>query len=412
MWRRLTGRGRGPSDADTSGTNDRSAAYKEATSSLEELSKALSSGTLASGKEGHLLHCTSSILAVPCGESRDLLLESLKMVLQDTLLLDVESNADWLDKEMSLLQTCFDCKELQGALLGTLKALQRDSRLDDQRALVVAGQAEESNPSLKLARLASGLQACNASEERIQGLLKERRLALHQSEMLLAEPQRAAQHRVEEAKAKSLELEERSGSLGPSEGGSMNEEAVALETEVNRLTERKKELRAQLETVSRQHDDAIARQKAHMSQVDCWRLDKEKVKHTAVMSKLEVEQAIKAASQQKVSCGTFVETLNKILALSSSTEMESLAESCTRDIGQCAELILAATSARLSAAQRRAQKVREEHQRAQKTLDLLAVKGTSDELPTKKELAKELSVLQDAWAAHTTLGCDLKQRAE
>lgn len=274
--------------------------------------------------------------------------------------------------------------------------------------------------------LAAVLQEAGALREagrRCQELLRSRRFALHQAEMLLSGPCREAESRAEQAAAEQTRQREELESLGRRAGaelvGSLENESDKLESEVNRLNERKRQIKAELDELSRQHDDAIGRQRAHMSQVDGWRADKEQVKETTLKSKEETLFEVDNANRERARCAAFLDSLSLVgeglrdCASDSFQEGEANMVRGEEDVRESASGVVLAAEARLATAMQAALKVHEDHTRAKSTLELLEVEARQSDLPTRHELVRTLEMLRDAWAARVTLGSvDFKRRAE
>lgn len=192
--------------------------------------------------------------------------------------------------------------------------------------------------------------------------------------------------------------------------------AVELETHVYELDQRKREVKLELERLSRQHEEIIARQKAHMSQVDCWRLDKEGVKAFAMKSR---ERAISTTSAVQAEHSICESLLENVRGAQSSFQQEqephgqSVLDYNAQNIMNSAELLVSAADDWLSAALSVADSARTEHDRAKSTIQLLELQLGTNELPSMTALTQSLETLSDAWAARVTLGnVDLTRRAE
>lgn len=432
MWQRLT-KGRagyaGPSDArdkglqETTNMLDRLEAGLEARSQGQELS-ADSKPTGAEFCDSALFNCVRCISAIPQGPDRDALIERLRGLLDRILLVGTTARSNWSEKALAALGGCFDCDVLQNAVSQAFASLERDAELERQHAMIRGSERIDKNDNSDraaaalLARLAAGVQVLSTLDQHCIEVNSARRRALGESARLLQEQHRDLQCLANHAVLRFTELQQKTESTGScldGFAGAMDQEAAALEHEVHRLEELKKNIRASLDSTSMRHDDALARQKAHMTQVDCWRLDKDKVNKTAKQSRQETTQACESAQQQQESCRAFAHDLKQVqFCPATENEAHSVMQNCTQNIRESANFILSATEERLRKAQKRATEVREEHHRAKQTLELLDVKGTTGhELPTMKELSQALAMLRDAWAARATLGCvNLKQRAE
>mmetsp|Transcript_81855 Transcript_81855/g.222151 ORF Transcript_81855/g.222151 Transcript_81855/m.222151 type:complete len:367 (+) Transcript_81855:1-1101(+) len=259
---------------------------------------------------------------------------------------------------------------------------------------------------------------------RCEELMQIRRAALQKAEALLPLARQEAEVRAQTANAERTRLSEELEAIGRRAGtelvsDGLGEESIRLEDEVNGLQERKKDLKAELERLGRQHDDAIARQKAHMTQVDCWRMDKEKVKETTVKSKEDTLQEGQAAAREQARGSRVLESLQGVqsnlqeASSRSLSEAEAAAQHTDENVLSSAVRGVAATEDRLTSALAAAREVLTEHRRAKSTLELLDVQAPTTDLPTLGELAKALGTLHDAWAARVTLGSvDLTRRAE
>lgn len=432
MWQRLT-KGRAGYAGSSNAGDERSQEATKMLDRLEAAVEACSQGQelTAIGKpacaelwDNALFDCVRSILAIPQGPDRERLIERLRGLLDRILLKGATAKGDWSQKALSALSGCFDCDILQNSISQAFASLERDAKLDRQHAILHDSEQIDENDNsggaaaTRLARLAAGVQVLSTLDQHCIEANSTRRHALGESARLLQEQHRDLQCLAHDAVLRFTELQQKTESTGPcldGFAGTMDQEAAALEHEVHRLEQLKKQLRASLDSTSMQHDDALARQKAHMTQVDCWRLDKDKVNKTAKLSKQETTQACESAQEQQESCRAFAHDLKELQFFpATENEAHSLMQGCTQNIRDSANLILSATEERLRKAQKRATDVREEHRRAKETLELLDVKGTTgQELPTMKKLSQELATLRDAWAARTTLGCvDLKQRSE
>eukprot|EP00930_Biecheleria_cincta_P102945 TRINITY_DN94808_c0_g1_i1.p1 TRINITY_DN94808_c0_g1~~TRINITY_DN94808_c0_g1_i1.p1 ORF type:complete len:517 (+),score=102.56 TRINITY_DN94808_c0_g1_i1:72-1622(+) len=432
MWQRLTKGRAGSAGASESGDKR----LQEATNMLDRLETGLevrsrgqertasSEVACAQLHDYTLFHCVRCILAIPKGSDRDKLIERLRGLLDRILLEGSTAKGDWSERALSALSCCSECDVLQNAVSQAFASLERDAEFDRQKAIIHGPEqidkddGSDGAATALLARLAAGVQVLSTLDQHCIETNSTRRRALEESASLLAEKHEDLQSLANDAMLRYTELQQKAEAAGscPDEyAAAMDQEGGALEREVNRLEELKKQLRASLDSTSMRHDDALARQKAHMTQVDCWRLDKDKVNKTAKQSRQETLQACEAAQHQEESCNTFVSNLKEVQHFSATeNETDCFMQTCTQNIQESATLIHSATEERLRKAKERAIKILDEHRRAKETLELLEVKDTAGhELPTMKALSQALATLQDAWASRTTLGCvDLKQRAE
>lgn len=461
MWRRLVQRGRSGREQPSSDApvDEEKAAEAEAEDAIAAWEAAIAAATrvaeeggaeptssplpgdspASSGADGgaaYVAHAVYAILAVPKGQRRDEFVARTGRVLERSLL--PGAFGDWAQSHLALLREGFDSKELGDALAASLAALSADARLDHFAA--VAASCERAREEAALPPEAGGGQAAarNAVEmaavlqeatsfkdasHRSEELLRCRRALLREAEMGLGDVTAAAETRAAEARAERGRLSERLDALGRAAGGervgTLGDDSCRLEEEVNRLAERKRELRAEIERLSRQHDDAIARQKAHMTQVDCWRMDKEKVKENSAKSKAETQLEEEAARREEAGCDALVDSIEKIKATMRSATIyaeegaAATAGKADEHIGAAATAVVRATEARLELALKVAGEVLAEHRRAKSTLELLEVQAPTADLPTRAELATALATLRDAWASRATLGSvELQRRAE
>lgn len=437
MWRRILRRQAEAAPVSEKVDNAASEEEAAALAALAEWEAAISAGrqparnrsvTSATSCDSHLVPLSRHILGVPRGPSRDALVDRLRDNLQRTLLSGTA--AEWLQSHLSILRESAGSKELGDAVGGSLAAMQTDPQLE--RCDAVAASCEQlrakaaTGEAAVATELATVLQEARALREaggRCQELVRSRRFALHQAEMLLSGPRRDAEGRAEKATEEQMRFREELESLGRRAGselvGSLEEEGTTLESEVNRLTGRKRQIKAELDELSRQKDDAISRQKAHMLQVDCWRLDKEKVKETSQKAKEEKTQKVAVANKEQSRCAVFLESLQhaqeglRSCAAGARRDGDALIVRGDEDIRESASEVVLAAEARLEQSIEAAVKAHGDHKRAKSTLELLEVEAPQSDLPTRHELTRVLETLRDAWAARATLGSvELKRRAE
>lgn len=341
--------------------------------------------------------------------------EEILPLLQQTFegsLLDAEVGGRWLPAVATLIAA--GGTDVLEEVETMAAALARDADLDKERgALVLAEKVladrhekESDAPSASLAALVAGLRAA-ANGQRCLESLSVRQEALGALMQSVELRRASALRKAEEAVASAASFKEQLAA-SPTSGGERDEEALHLEASVNELQEKKRELKLKLEEVSRSHDDAVARQKAHMSQVDGWRLDKEKVSRTAADSHREAQEAREDADRRRTACTEFVTLLTP--SQGGDEEMEAAKAQSPQDIGTAAAAVVAATSARLTSARKRAEAAKAEHRAALDRMSLLGVSGA--DLPTQEAFANSGIELQDACAAFTSLGGILTQRGE
>lgn len=397
-----------------------------------------------SAKKSHLARAVHSIVALPKGEERNALVERLAALVRRAgfVLPEGGEQPAAVERPLALLREGFRSKELADALVEVLAALLRDGPLDRaeeaaasceaarlQVAAAAAGDAaraaaaggaaagSEAGRAVELAAVLSKAAALGEAAARCEELRETRRNNLRQAEGPLAVPRSEAEARCQEALAERRLLEERLVTLGREAGAelvgssTLEQESLRLEEEVLSLQDRKKELKAELDVLSRKHDDAVARQKAHLTQVDSWRMDKEKVKESVGRSMDWVQSEQDAIAREQASCSSL---LQGVLAVRealqqavdrSDAEVVAAAQHTEESLAAAAALTVSTTEARLTAALAVARKVFAEHRRAKATLELLEVQAPTTELPTRSELVAALGSLRDAWAARVTLGC-------
>ncbi|CAK0877015.1 unnamed protein product [Prorocentrum cordatum] len=316
----LPGRGGGgpPGGAEAS-------SREEAEAALAAWEAALGSGGEASSEP--LEKALSAVLAVP-PEAREPLEGALRRLaerLPAALAAPSEEaeggSRDTLQAALSILRLGrSDSAELASALAAVVLATRRSEALEDASAEAAACAAARDDaaacPAVRLAAALQGARALAGARGLCEGALRSRGERLEAAAASLEAPRLAAQRRREEAALRRAELEAELESLNtPAQGSPVAAEdpGVALEAEVERLAALRQQLLAELDEVSLRHGDAAARQRAHMTQVDGWRLDRERALAATRGSEKEVLAELGSLERQAEACDALATRLAEVV---------------------------------------------------------------------------------------------------
>jgi len=188
------------------------------------------------------------------------------------------------------------------------------------------------------------------------------------------------------------------------------EVSLTLEHEINTLQERSVTLRRELSKVTQELSDCNARQRAHMTQVDCWRLNLEDVKTSTKASQREAVDEAESVQARKKCSSELLEVVQSAREAVQASENESCAEieqlCCAADLNRktAKEAGNAISDDWLKEALAAARQWRAEDTRALQSLELMGVTATGDELPTRQELPAVLYKLHGALDEREELG--------
>ncbi|CAE8727758.1 unnamed protein product, partial [Polarella glacialis] len=351
------------------------------------------------------------IMALPEGPGREALVaEEMRPIADSCLLPGCDQQA--LDHLFRILESqCCSGNEswLIDALTCCLDALSRNFPLEH----CICSSAEQEAHKESWQKLAAGCERSEAFSEglqRCEELLRQRRLALHEAEMLLGSPESEAGRKAEAAAELRAQLREEmaaeSKRLEAETLRPMEAESIRLEQEVNRLHARSRELRAEMDAVSLKFVDSRERQRAHMGQVDGWRTDFYQVKSSKSQSQQEVDSQAELANQRKQMCSDLI---SAVTLLTSSQTIPAITGShqaslhtevvqAEKDHKAVAVGLREAAEARLTAAAADVRDWQKEDARAVAELQLLGVGCAESQLPTRSQLPSLVEQLRVACA--------------
>jgi len=244
-------------------------------------------------------------------------------------------------------------------------------------------------------------------------------------EMLGVPQRRATQGALQATERKAQfqkELDAISGGSAPSNARAptpAEDDPVALEREVRRLEERQREIRGELDGLSRKLEAQQETLRTHMTQEQQRRSALAEARNTATRHQSQVLQEEGHMECQQAECAAFFKAMQQaqegVLSALADAERASQAEldATVLATSTCHSSMFTDADSHLDASVTNAQKFLAESQRAQQTLDLLGVAVQEGELPHLKELPTVLRSLQLAWHERQALGeCPRGQEVE
>jgi len=332
------------------------------------------------------------------------------------------ASAAVLDAQVALLREGFDSRPLANTLAGTVMALAPDSLLEQHVSAAAAAANAAGSEHLgdtgalqQLLALRQQVPLAEKVQKRLEEVIGARRLALHQAEMLLAEPRREAMDRDKQAAERKAQIEEEmnravAAALPADRKAQLHDASLALEDEVNMLQGRLKELRGQVDDVSHQIVEVRERQRAHMAQEDGLRRDLDDVKSKVGASQLETASELEKLQMRRAFCSNLVDAVQAaqpgVADMSSDADAaaEALREKAEEDIHEAILGQRRAADERLAAAMAVGRTWCEEDARAAKPFEILGVEVPDSELPTRRERVHVLNLLNDAWEDRRRVG--------
>lgn len=414
-------RGRGQQPNNGAARDDR---VEAAEAALRELAKSVE----GPGANAALLtNALSLLIAVPIGADRSSLIDT---EFKRLLCIAVMPGAtELLDVHLEIMRDAFENKELVDAIAGALAALFRDPTLESHLAAAEAasscsGGTGKKDPFEELAVVCQQTASLTEGQKRCEELLRLRRLALHQAEMLLARPKRAAVQQAADAAERQRQLDAEqvaaADQFKAERAKPLEEESIGLEAEVTSLQERQKQLRMELESNGRELEGCRARQRAWLTQVDSWRQDLNEVKTSKTKSARELADEAAAVEQRRAECSGLCDAVQHLQSgvrdsmSSVDVEFQTAAQKAVTDISDTENMCRAELDAWLAAAVSVVERWRAEDARAVQTLDMMGVgnAGAEQELPTRRELPEVLAGLREAWKERISFGIVADARRE
>eukprot|EP00747_Dinoflagellata_sp_TGD_P075303 gnl/TRDRNA2_/TRDRNA2_158685_c0_seq2.p1 gnl/TRDRNA2_/TRDRNA2_158685_c0~~gnl/TRDRNA2_/TRDRNA2_158685_c0_seq2.p1 ORF type:complete len:566 (+),score=110.95 gnl/TRDRNA2_/TRDRNA2_158685_c0_seq2:140-1837(+) len=463
LWQRLSTRRPSVSSAanDVSSappvSDERVEAAAAAVAALEQWSVARSNpmnpttkGINRDGEAGFSLLARAAhlfVLAPKC-PARDSLLDDMRRILGTVALVNGQRRmlggpllpeaGDVLEAQLVLLQDA-DClnsqmAEVIGDAFAALVLPGSEPTPVSGKEVGTGDGMAESAEDLPLESSRLTLASAAASTTWVEDVLKQRRSSLREADMQLGSTQQSTAGRICEANERLLHLQQKrehavaagtgveAASTGPAFGSqstaqsSLGTEAAAgtlidVEHEMNRLQERMRQLKSEMDVTSSALEDSRAKQRKLLAQADGWRSDLDGVRSSTQRAEAQGSAVAAAREQVQKRCKDFLSAFEAVheglrnAVCDKSVESAVLADAADQDTKDASAALHSESDAWLASSVTQAEAWRSENARAVRTFALLDVELPADSsLPTRQELAPALSRLRSAWAERIEFG--------
>eukprot|EP00746_Dinoflagellata_sp_MGD_P007684 gnl/MRDRNA2_/MRDRNA2_115257_c0_seq1.p1 gnl/MRDRNA2_/MRDRNA2_115257_c0~~gnl/MRDRNA2_/MRDRNA2_115257_c0_seq1.p1 ORF type:complete len:780 (+),score=176.59 gnl/MRDRNA2_/MRDRNA2_115257_c0_seq1:76-2340(+) len=312
-------------------------------------------------------------------------------------------------------------------MIATVTALKKDWKLEglklELRDRVADGVwhqravADASDPIEKVARshakVAGAVAQCNslsAVHARTMELLPSRQLALSEASTVLEGSLSASMQRQAHTADVVQQLQSQLSSSTETDVAerlrATESDGIQIQTQVERLEERKKELKLELSNVARDLDNVRERQRAHMIAVDEYRERMHQVETQANKGTMILTEDSQTQAKERSLCQGLLGKLHCVSVElqenveSWTAEQNALMENDSNEIcnseGEHATIL----EARLKTSIAWVTECRAEEKRSQQTLDLLGVEVSTENQAAASELPQAVDALKEAWKAY------------